>query len=47
MLAEIRIVMDGRALFRIITQAVTGRVFPKYIAHGPGCFMLLSAQTQT
>ena len=47
MVAEIRIVMDGRALFRIITQAVTGRDFPKYIAYGPGCFIPLSALTQT
>lgn len=45
--SEIRRVMDGRTLFRIITQALTGRVSLKWVIYGPGCFMLLSAQTLT
>lgn len=47
LVAEISIVMDGRTLFRIITKTVTGRISLKYRAHGPGCFVLLSAQTLT
>lgn len=45
--AEIRRVMDGRTLFRIIVQAVTGRVSLKWVVCGPGCIMLLSAPTLT